>query len=75
MNSLLLFTGGILFLAALVMVYRIMLLVQVAKGNAGQKKMGMSNTVNGFLFIVFLDRKSTRLNSSHPSISRMPSSA
>ncbi len=53
MNSLLLFTGGILFLAALVMVYRIMLLVQVAKGNTGQKKMGMSNTINGFLFIVF----------------------
>ena len=53
MNSLLLITGGILFLAALVMVYRILLLVQVAKGNDGQKKIGMSNTINGFLFIVF----------------------
>ena len=37
------------------------------------------NTPNKFLFIVgpaiAIDRKSTRLNSSHPSISRMPSSA
>ena len=42
-----------------------------------------SNTPKGFgpplhvhrTFDEFLDRKSTRLNSSHPSISRMPSSA
>jgi cytochrome c oxidase subunit 2 len=55
MNSLLLITGGILFIASLVMVYRILLLVQVAKGTADKNKAvgSTSNAVNGFLFIVF----------------------
>jgi cytochrome c oxidase subunit 2 len=54
MTSLLFITGGILFIVALAMVYRILLLVQVAKGDDGTKnKVGISNAVNGFLFIVF----------------------
>jgi cytochrome c oxidase subunit 2 len=54
MNSLLLITGGILFIIALALVYRIMLLVQVARGQAGKtNRVGNSNAINGLLFIAF----------------------
>ena len=38
-------------------------------------KMQASDTMNSSKHIPLLDRKSTRLNSSHPRLSRMPSSA
>ena len=46
-------------------------IVNIADGNFKAKLLLANSTVG----IASTDRKSTRLNSSHPSISRMPSSA
>ena len=40
-----------------------------------ESALDMDNTFNGAVWVVALDRKSTRLNSSHLPTSRMPSSA
>ncbi|MCU0390212.1 MAG: cytochrome c oxidase subunit II [Thermoflexibacter sp.] len=52
MTGLLIITGTILLIALFALVYRILALVNIAKG-ASEKRVGYSNTVNGFLFIVF----------------------
>ena len=50
------------------------LLLQVA-GRAVPGKYSKGQYILGIKLQKYVDRKSTRLNSSHPSISRMPSSA
>ena len=45
------------------------------EGNASQFRLPTDDTHTDFFFVHFIDRKSTRLNSSHSRASRMPSSA
>jgi cytochrome c oxidase subunit 2 len=52
MNGLLLLTGGILLIAIFALVYRILSLIKIARGNADSRDV-KSNGVNSFLFIVF----------------------
>ena len=46
-----------------------------AKGNLARAAESIAGTPNAHVGIVTGDRKSTRLNSSHKTVSRMPSSA
>jgi cytochrome c oxidase subunit 2 len=52
MTGLLLLTGSILVIAVFALIYRILSLVDIAKGKQG-KRVSTSNTVNSILFILF----------------------
>jgi cytochrome c oxidase subunit II len=53
MSGLLLLTGGILVIAVFVLIYRILALVNIARGVNNTRAGGYSNKVNGLLFILF----------------------
>ena len=56
--------------------YPFLLVDRIIENHPGERAVGIKNvTVNEPFFQGHLDRKSTRLNSSHVSQSRMPSSA
>ena len=48
---------------------------KILKSRANLQQFGISNPEQDMGMLLDLDRKSTRLNSSHSSVSRMPSSA